>query len=245
MTILTIDKGNTATKVKVFNDLGRPLHVSILPAADIDTIASVIAQYDVTCGALCSVGHLDTRLVESLRLLLPDGFMLLTCDSDVPLKVQYDTPRSLGADRVAAACGAASLLPRTPMLVADAGTALTLDYIDDNSTFLGGNISAGVSLRLRSLHHFTAALPEVSAQGPLPDFGHDTHTALRCGALRGVAAEIDAAYRVALAKYPSAKLILTGGDAQLLLPLLPSETICHPDLVSLGLISILKHNEYI
>ncbi|MCM1320003.1 MAG: type III pantothenate kinase [Muribaculaceae bacterium] len=245
MSILTIDKGNTATKIKVFTDSDKPIYVGSMPVADIDEIASVISEYDVTTGALCSVGHLDIRMVETLRRLLPGGLMLLTCDSYVPVKVKYDTPRTLGADRVAAACGAVALISDTPLLIADAGTALTLDYVDAGGTFLGGNISAGINLRLRSLHHFTAALPLVDSTGPLPDFGHDTDTALRCGAVRGVAAEIEASFRFWLRQNPDAKLVLTGGDSSLLLPLLPTETICHPDLVSLGLISILKHNEYL
>lgn len=243
--ILTIDKGNTATKVKVFSDSGRPLYAVTMAESDIDNIADIITQFSVTCGAICSVGRLDARLVESLRLLLPEGFMFFTCDSDVPIKVKYDTPRTLGADRVAAACGAVSLCPGVPLLIADAGTALTLDFTDADGSFLGGNISAGISLRLKALHQYTEALPEVSPVGSLPEFGHDTPSALRCGALRGVAAEIIAAYNVALSKNPAAKLILTGGDAPLLSQILPSDTICHPDLVSLGLISILKYNEYI
>lgn len=243
--ILTIDKGNTATKLKVFSDSEELLFACVCGEPDIDRIAALVAEYNVGCGAFCSVGHIDTRIVETLRRMLPGGFMLLTADTDVPVKVSYGTPRTLGADRVAAACGAVSLWPGTPLLVADAGTALTLDFIDASGRFLGGDISAGIAMRLKSLHSYTSALPEAEASGPLPPFGTDTATALRCGAVRGVVAEIEAALSMARTRMPGARLILTGGDAPLLSPLLPDETICHSELVSVGLISILKYNEYI
>lgn len=243
--ILTIDQGNSSIKAKVFADSGELLCSETMGEPDIEVFASMVTGHDVVCGAMCSVTHADVRFVETLRMMLPGGFMWLTHESSTPLTVRYGTPRTLGADRVAAACGAAALYPGTTLLIADAGTALTLDVVKADAAFEGGNISAGVSMRLKALHAYTAVLPEVSPCGPLPEFGTDTQTALRCGAVRGVAAEIaDAFARLRLAD-PSARLILTGGDAGLLLPLLPERTISHPDLVSVGLISILKHNEYV
>lgn len=242
--ILTIDQGNTSVKAKVLMDSGEQLCAVSMPVPDIDTLATLVSAHSVECGAVCSVSHVDARLMETLRMMLPAGLLWLTADTPVPLAVRYATPRTLGADRVAAACGAAALYPGTSLLVADAGTALTLDLVED-AAFAGGNISAGVSMRLKALHAYTAALPEVSPSGPLPEFGTDTDTALRCGALRGAVAEIVAAFERVRRRAPHARLILTGGDAPLLLPLLPVETICHADLVSVGLISILKHNGYV
>lgn len=242
--ILTVDQGNSSTKIKVFSGSEGVEYACVVKVPDIDLFESLTHKYNVDCAAWSSVAHVDTRLVESLRLLLPSGLLLLTPDTDVPLEVEYASPHSLGADRVAAACGAAALYPHRSILIADAGTAITLDFVNENR-FLGGNISAGVSLRLKALHEFTDALPLVSAIGDLPAYGIDTETALRCGAVRGAAAEINAAFALAKQCDKDALLLLTGGDADLLKPLLPIETISHPDLVSFGLISILKHNEYI
>ena len=243
--ILTIDRGNTSIKAKVFTDSGRPLAAALMTEPDLDPLASMIADHGVRCAAICSVSHLDVRFAETLRMMLPGGLLWLTPDTDTPIRVSYATPRSLGADRVATACGAASLYPATPLLVADAGTALTLDVVEPQGVFAGGNISAGISMRLKALHSFTAALPLVEPQGDLPEFGTDTPMALRSGAVRGTAAEITGAFACLRRRYPDARLILTGGDAPLLSPLLPPETICQADLLPLGLISILKHNEYV
>ncbi|MCM1006190.1 MAG: type III pantothenate kinase [Prevotella sp.] len=243
--ILTIDKGNTATKVKVFTDIDRADYVQVFERLSPENLALIIENFNVQSAALCSVGKHDVQLLGALKNRFDDKFLHLTHHISVPVKVNYNTPETLGADRVAAVCGAVTLIPNAPLLIADAGTALTLDCVDENGCFIGGNISAGISLRLKSLHQFTAALPSVDAQGDLPEFGYDTPTALRSGAVRGVAAEINAAYSYALNRQPNTKLIITGGDAPMLLPLLNTETVCHPDLVSLGLISIMKHNELI
>lgn len=242
--ILTIDRGNTATKIKVL-DGSEQLYAATCLQPDMDMLSGIVSQYRVDVGALCCVGHIDARLVESLRLLFHGSLLVLTPETSTPIQVSYATPRTLGADRVAAACGANALYPGRSLLVADAGTALTLDYINAGGCFMGGNISAGICLKLRVLHEFTAALPEVSPSGSLPELGVDTHTALRSGAVRGTAAEIiDTLHRLQ-AHDACVQLIITGGDAPLLKPLLPSDTIYHPDLISTGLISILKHNEYI
>lgn len=243
-TILTIDRGNTATKIKVFED-ERMLYAHTSRHPDIDLLADIAGRYNVGVGALCSVGHIDARLIESLRLLFNGAFLVLTPDTDTPVTVNYGSPRTLGADRVAAVCGAISLYPTTPLLVADAGTALTLDYVNSKGTFMGGNISAGITMKLQALHKFTASLPEVSATGPVPPLGTDTCTALRSGAIRGTVAEIVYALSHIRTIEPDARLIVTGGDASLLSPFLPSDTLFSPDLISTGLISILKYNEYI
>lgn len=243
--ILTIDRGNTLIKAKVFTDSGALLHELSMADPDMDRLARTVDDFGVTCGALCSVAHIDPRFAETLRMMLPDGLLWLTHETDVPLSVRYDTPRILGPDRVAAACGGAALHPGRTLLIADAGTALTLDVVEHGSVFAGGNISAGVNLRLKALHRYTSALPEVTAYGTLPPFGTDTVTALRCGAVRGAAAEVTDAYLRLKGRFPDTSLLLTGGDADLLLPLLPTETIRHADLVCEGLIYILKYNEYI
>ena len=191
--ILTIDRGNTLIKAKVFTDSGALLHELSMADPDMDRLARTVDDFGVTCGALCSVAHIDPRFAETLRMMLPDGLLWLTHETDVPLSVRYDTPRILGPDRVAAACGGAALHPGRTLLLADA----------------------------------------------------DTVTALRCGAVRGAAAEVTDAYLRLKARFPDTSLLLTGGDADLLLPLLPTETIRHADLVCEGLIYILKYNEYI
>ena len=284
--ILTIDQGNTRTKVEVFTDpASGAVYSAVMEEPDLERLDAIITEYGVTVGAMCSIKHVDPRLAETLRRMLPGGLLLLTHETPVPVRVDYDTPTTLGPDRVAALCGAASLYPGRDLLVVDAGTAITLDLLAGSPctavfggeapeaatpAFLGGNISAGVSLRLKALHEHTASLPQVPADGPLPPIGRDTATALRCGAIHGAAREILGTLADARAHWGRPfTLLLTGGDAPLLLPLLSDSSTLpsrderatvfggkapeqraasveySPDLIPAGLISILKHNDYI
>ena len=105
-------------------------------------------------------------------------------------------------------------------------------------------LSAGLKMRLRALHIFTGRLPQVEAAGRLPEIGDDTETALRCGAVRGIIAEIRDMAAIA---GPEAQILLTGGDSLLLYENLDTSmqrrTAVVPDLVARGLLSIFRYNE--
>lgn len=123
-------------------------------------------------------------------------------------------------------------------MVVDCGTAITIDIIDDEGKFCGGNISAGLELRLKALHNYTSLLPEVSIKGIVSDFGNNTESAMRDGVINGVIGEIIYSYMKAKNKYGIDKIVFTGGDATLLLIYLEKEklNVCYdPYLVGRGL----------
>ncbi len=249
--IVTVDQGNTAVKLTVW-------HVSaegqtsvegrhVYDSADTDALYALIETTLPTGGIYCSVGHMDVRLVESLRCMLEDRFLVLTHHTPLPIGVDYATPATLGMDRVAVAAGAAILHPGLRCEVADAGTALTCDLIGDDKTFKGGRISPGLRLRFEALHAHTSRLPLESAVAEPPVIGTDTPTSILAGVMRGTAAEIALA---ALADHAD-RLILTGGDSETLLP--SAIQACEavgaplpdhfPDLMALGLLSIYLYNQ--
>jgi type III pantothenate kinase len=158
----------------------------------------------------------------------------------MPLKIDYATPHTLGEDRIAAAVGAWSLFPGENSLVVDMGTAVTYDLVSADGHFKGGNIAPGIGMRLRSLHSFTARLPEVGGYGDTPLLGTDTATAMRAGAVRGVVGEI-AYYRAMLPV--DTRIVLTGGWAHRVNEFLDFEATIDPCLVTKGLLSILLYNE--
>jgi len=177
-------------------------------------------------------GRLENAGVPVLRL---------TPDTPVPVGVEYGSRATLGADRLAAAVGVAG---DTPVLVVDAGTAVTIDLVAGN-TFLGGNISPGLRLRFRSLNAFTSRLPLVGPEGELPEFGSDTVTAIRSGVMRGLAGELVAAYMTAQSRFGNIKMVLTGGDAAILQPMLAERGIdveSDPEAVGRGLVRIFNYN---
>lgn len=241
--LLTIDIGNTAAKGTVFED-GSALEERIVDNTCADILGELGKSYGVTGAAICNVRGGDPGFAGRLEAALGVRVLELTRATSLPIEIVYSTPQTLGVDRIAAATGAAGRFGEAALVV-DAGTAVTADIVE-GMRFSGGNISPGLRLRFRSLHEFTGGLPLVRPEGELPDFGHDTATAIRSGVVRGLVAEISAEYEILRKNHPGLRLVMTGGDADFLAPLLREGEIecivCH-DLVGLGLERIYKYNE--
>lgn len=236
--ILTVDRGNTAAKISVFDGF-TCLESIICDTLSVESVVPVLERHHVDGAAYCCVGHNDVRFIESLRLMLDSPLLLLTHSVGLPFRVDYSD--TVGLDRIAAAAGAIATYD-FPVLVADAGTALTLDLIAGN-TFRGGNISPGMSLRFKALHDFTSALPLVSFKGECPDFGHDTESAIRAGVINGLVAEISAARDLARRLFPGLRLVLTGGDAGILAGHIADDSaVVDNEIVGRGLVSIFNYN---
>ncbi|MBR4793674.1 MAG: type III pantothenate kinase [Bacteroidaceae bacterium] len=225
--ILLADFGNTRVKAAVLEN-GRLRHVDDMMKVDVDG------------GMWCSVHPLEPGIVEWMTA---HGMKQLTSDIPIPLKNAYSSPATLGMDRLAAAVGAWSLKPDNDLLVVDAGTAVTFDFVSADGTYKGGNIAPGISLRLKSLHEHTGALPLVSARGDTPMFGSDTETAIRSGVINGLRHELDGYISELRSIYPSLLVFLTGGDAEFFDIKAKSSTFAVPDLVLSGLARIAQYNE--
>jgi len=157
------------------------------------------------------------------------------------LKVAYETPQTLGIDRLAAAAGAAAIYPASPLLVIDAGTCITYERVDASGTYLGGNISPGLRLRLRAMHEFTGKLPLVPIRADVAEWGSNTRQALQLGALRGAALEVAGAISAFRQNDPKGYVLLCGGDVPFLRPLLPSGLDYRPHLVFEGMAQLYAH----
>jgi len=137
------------------------------------------------------------------------------------------------------------------VLLADAGTVLSLTWVDRAGRFRGGRLLAGAALQLRAMAAGTAALPELGEAGrggadpglaqPPPPWPRATDGAMRSGVLRGLAAAIAAAHRELREQDPACRLVLTGGDAAVLavLPAWGADPAASPELQpDLGLAAI-------
>lgn len=163
----------------------------------------------------------------------------------LPIKQAYQSPQTLGRDRLAAALGAWYLHPGQASLVFNAGTCLTCDYIDASGEYQGGSISPGLRMRLAAMQHFTKRLPLVSPPPALQsgDFiGRDTQSSLQKGALWGMLQEIEGWASKYLLLEEHLQLFLAGGDAPLLAKMLPDAYIHEADLVLLGLQRVLNYH---
>ena len=246
--ILTVDQGNSSVKYSIFDCDSRLLRSSHSQEPDLDVLPALLGKDDLDGVIFASVAGIDARFVETLRLLSDESFILLTPSTPVPLKNKYESQSTLGVDRLAAAVGASALYPGTPLLIADAGTALTLDLLSAEPAFCGGTISPGIEMRLNAMHQYTARLPKVEwkSSDKLNAFPLTTADALRCGAVEGVVDQITATFAKAKNIFPDCRLLLTGGDADALSSLLEHlHPLCVPALVAHGLNRIFRYNETI
>ena len=207
---LIIDIGNTAAKVALF-DGGEMVEVLTESNQSLDCLEALCAKYPVEQGIVATVIDLSERVLAAL-VALP--FPLLWLDSKTPLPVTnlYETPETLGYDRMAAVVGANEQYPRRDILVIDAGTCITYEFIDSKGQYHGGNISPGMQMRFKALHQFTGRLPLVDTNGRKLPMGRDTETAIRAGVMKGMEYEISGYIESMKHKYPELLVFLTGGD---------------------------------
>lgn len=239
---LTIDCGNTSTKVAVWDGDETFVCEAIVSrdlCRELRDLAKIHGRFEASI--YCAVNEVPGSLPETLRDI-SEKATRLTCDTPLPIAISYATPHTLGCDRIAGAAGAMSVVPDGWRLIVDMGTAITYDLLTPENVFMGGNITAGLKMRLRALHEQTALLPATGIDGPCPEFGYDTDTAIRAGAIRGIVAELK--YFASNVPGPS-RVIVTGGRAKVLAPFMEPQYIIYPHLVNKGLNSIITYNENI
>ncbi len=241
---LAVDQGNSLLKLTLFEDdeFRESCHFS---SEDMEEIFSTVERWKPECGAFCSVGRIDPRMVESLRIALDGRLMILSRSTRLPIEIKYSTPETLGLDRIALAAGASRLYGGECVMVVDAGTAVTSDIVDTTPAFIGGRITAGIRLRFEALSAHTSALPLIDAKGALPMVGDSTSSAIRSGVVLGLADEITETFRQYKDSYGCVRLVLTGGDSGLLADRIKSRVPADhvPDLMARGLQYIYKYNE--
>jgi len=200
---------------------------------------------------LQSKWNFENVIISSTRKSIPRftpylkkhfNLIYLNHKTKLPFRNSYTTPKTLGKDRLAAVAGAIRLFPKKHCLIFDIGTCMTVDFVNKQKVFLGGNIAPGKDLRLKSMHDYTSALPLVKANFENKLLGNSTKTALQNGAIYGICLEIEAMVARMKRKMGPINVILTGGDAIKFGELLECKKFVIPNLVLIGLDSILEHN---
>lgn len=239
---LVVDQGNTVCKVAVC-DKDRVIKSYALPKLSLREAVRIIDRHPGLSGSIySSVGGFDRYLLRVLRDRIPNTIYLDDTIS-VPISVKYNR-RELGADRLAAVVAAHKLAPKgREVLVVDSGTAITFERISSDGLYLGGNISPGLSTRLKSLHHFTSRLPLLSYSDVNVDIGTCTKEAILKGVLKGLCYEIDGYINELRRIYPDVVVILAGGDSILFQKELMNQVYVMRNLVVLGLNLILEYNK--
>lgn len=238
---LIIDIGNTSAKLAVFEQ-GEMKETFRCPNRTLEGLSSFCAQHSIRKGIVSSVVSIDEQARTALAQL-PFPVMTFTHQTPIPIRNLYKTPQTLGMDRLAAVIGAYTMNPEHPILVIDAGTCITYDFVDEKGQYHGGNISPGVDMRFKALHAFTDKLPLVNAEGETPVYGQSTETAIRSGIIRGIGYEINGYIEQLLKKNPSLLVFLTGGSEISFETSIKSGIFADSFLVLKGLNRILEYNE--
>ena len=237
---LCIDQGNSSTKIGIF-DQNKLVETAIFEKFGSMEINALNGQFRIDACIMSSVIHENNDFLIELKSHWPD-LIVLSHHTPVPIDNRYKTPETLGRDRLAVVVGASYLKPQSDILVIDAGTAITYDFIDANSVYWGGNIAPGLNLRLRSLHEFTQKLPLLEAQIDSPLLGTDTQSAMISGCLHGIVYEIDGYINTLKIKYPQLSVFLTGGSTFYFDTKLKNAIFAERNLVLIGLNRILQYN---
>jgi type III pantothenate kinase len=148
----------------------------------------------------------------------------------------YRNPAQLGCDRFAAAIGARALCPERAIVVANCGTATTIDALSADGTFLGGMILPGLGLMASSLAKNTAQLPQIQP-GKLPEgFADNTDDAILTGCLAAQAGAIERAFEL----HQAVECIISGGAAPYVAPAVPVPHRHVENIVMIGLHAVLR-----
>ena len=262
---ICIDQGNSRTKVALFDEQGSIVKSFMYKQFTSEDVERLFSLYSLQDSIISSVVNIEPSLVNVLHRKSRQ-FILFDHQTPIPIQNDYETPNTLGQDRLAAAVGGAKLFPDENVLIIDIGSAITFDVVTKDNTYIGGNIDAGsaitydvmtadghylggniapgIKMRFKSLHQLTKKLPmmEVEENSLLPLFGKNTRDAMAAGVIRGVAFEVKG-YVASLAKQGrKLQVYLTGGNAPFILNHVQSPMVYEKHLVLIGLNAILHYN---
>jgi type III pantothenate kinase len=237
---LIVEQGNTKIKAAVFEN-GRIAVFVSGDAGDYEIVEQLLENKNIRQAIISSVVDVENFFVEQLKTAV-SRLIFLDENTPLPIKNAYETPATLGKDRLAAVAGANFLKPDSNLLVIDAGTAITYEFIDSQGVYAGGNISPGLTTRFRALHHFTGRLPLVQESEKVPFIGSNTAEAIMAGVVNGVVFEMDGYIDFFKTQYRDFYVFLTGGHAQYFEKRLKNHTFADPNLVLIGLNRILEYN---
>ncbi len=242
MRVLAIDVGNTSTGIGLCHD-GVVRHVSHVKGGILAAPEECAQAVRGACAGEAPEGAVLGSVVPSVNaawcalIKRETARECLVVDAALPMNVTVDYPRpeTIGADRLADACGGVRRYG-APLVVADFGTALTFDVVMPDNRYVGGVITPGLPLMTDYLCERTELLPRVELAGACPAVGRSTEEAMRIGAevgYRGIVREIIGYLRLSL--QTDFRLVATGGYAAWALRGINMDVVIDEDLTLFGL----------
>ena len=222
-----LDVGNSSFKVGIRKED----HWQIQSIKETDALLSHLQKTGVKYVIAASVRS-GTEWLKSLV----DEFPVAVLESaDIPEEhLDYDTPETLGIDRYLA-CRGAYLLEQKAVLVIDAGSACTIDFMDESGVFRGGVIMPGLKALQQVFFGAAPALPHIEFQVPDQFPGKSSKAAVQWGISQLLVDGILANITRYQNEFGEFELYLTGGDAEVIAPHLPMESVIRADLIFSGM----------
>ncbi len=226
--LLAIDAGNTNITIGVFRDGAlanrwrlRTVHEQTddewgILLRNLFSLAAL--DFSLIDGVIVSsvVPPLDPTLADMARDYFGHEAMFVTPETDTGLKIAYDNPSEVGADRIVNGAAAYHKYGG-PCVIVDLGTAITFDAVSADAVYLGGIICAGISISISALFTKTARLPMVDLREPRKLIGTNTVGSIQSGLYYGSIAMIDGLLeRLVNELGPETKTVATGGQARMI-----------------------------
>ncbi len=237
---LVLDLGNTSQKLAVFSG-EEMVFIEIPELITTNLLLNIFNQFAIDSAIISSVIHHDKEIESVVHARC--HCVVLDHNTPLPLVNKYESPETLGKDRLAAVVAGNHLFPHKDVLVIDAGTCIKYDFINSKSEYLGGAISPGLQMKFIALHTFTEKLPLVELNHFNSLVGKNTSESLLSGVVNGSIAEIDGIIDRYSAIYPQIQVVLSGGDAEYLVSKLKNKTFAVSYIVLNGLKIILDYND--
>jgi len=239
---LIIDFGNTQTKIALFDE-DELAEIKTIDEFNPQIVQSFFENHEIDSTIHSSVIDHPSEIIDYIK----SKCYFLELDQSTPLPVvnKYETPKTLGMDRLSAAVGANKIFRNKHTLVIDAGSCITYDFINNKNEYLGGSISPGINMRFKALNTFTDRLPKLGMEEVEGIIGCSTEESIILGVKNGVLNEVQGTIDDYKKDYPDLKIVLCGGDSAFFEKNLKSSIFVAPNLVVEGLNDILNFNLYI
>lgn len=239
---LLIDIGNSFIKYAICNEKFDEFEIKSLSVKKINELIKVLHSNSVRNIVVSSVIDLPSEIKNELEQT--KGKLIWVSEKNIlPFKIEYETPGSLGADRITLMCGVFELYPSEAVLLINCGSCITYNFINKNGIFKGGAISPGLEMRFKAMNQMTGKLPLVSKKGEINLTGPlTTETAIRTGVIQGIVFEINGFVDKYLQNNPALIIILSGGDRSFFANKLKNKILVNDNVAFTGLKKILKLN---
>lgn len=240
--LLAIDVGNTKIKTAVFEEDSLVEKFVFDKQEVVENFKKIFKKYPKINGAISSsVAKLDELVV--LLIESKCDFLQINHEFLFPFLNKYATPETLGVDRSVLMSGGALLYSNKNILVIDAGTCITYDFLSRDKEYFGGAISPGLNMRYKALNTFTEKLPLLESRSPEQIIGNSTNESIYSGVVNGLLFEIEGFISQYSHQFQDLTVILTGGDAEFLAKSVKSTIFAHSNFLLESLNALYQYHK--